>query len=159
MLQQLLDRLSCFPVRPTVLPTVLSEHPEDQQEEVDEEAEPEPEPEAEPTEDLETEELMRSMAAKLTPAARFRWRRSRWLRYCPVALADGNLLPGKTEFTVSYDDILFFYLLYHFCLSPSPVFRSPTYFSCMQPVRQMIRISSGIAKAGCFVAQMLMYTA
>jgi len=101
MLQQVLDRLSCFPIRPAVLPTLLSEQPENQQEEVDEE----PEPELEQPDDLETEELMRSMASKLTPSARFRWRRSRWLRYCPVALADGDMVPGKTEFTVSYDDL------------------------------------------------------
>ena len=97
----MLDRLGCFPVRPAVLPTVLSEHPDDQHEDVDEEHEPE----LEPPEDLDTEELMRSMASKRAPSSRFRWRRSRWLRYCPVALADGNMVPGKTEFTVSYDHL------------------------------------------------------
>jgi len=95
ILQELLQRLSCFTIRPAVLPTLLSEQPEDQPEEdIVEEMEPE---------DVETEELMRSAASKLTPSARFRWRRSRWLRYCPVALADGMLLPGKAEYTVSYD--------------------------------------------------------
>ena len=96
-LQQVSDRLSCFPIRPAVLPTVLSEPPEEQAEEDDEEP-----MEAEPTEELETDELMRSMATRLTPSARFRWRRSRWLRTCPVALADGHLVAGKTDFTVSY---------------------------------------------------------
>jgi len=96
MLQQLLQRLSCFPVRPAVLPTLLSDQPEDQPEEDNEEVEPEL------VEDVETEELMRSVASKLTPSARFRWRRSRWLRHCPVALADGVLMPGKPECAVSY---------------------------------------------------------
>jgi len=113
LLQQLLERLSCFPIRPAVLPILLSDQPEDQQEEVDEELEPEPE--AEPAEDLETEELMRSMASKLTPSARYRWRRSRWLRHCPIALADGYIVPGKTEFTVSYD-ALFLLNMFLFCL-------------------------------------------
>ena len=110
-LQQLLDRLRCFPVRPAVLPTILSDQPEDQQEEVDEEAE------AEPAEDLEMEELMRSMASKLSPSARYHWRRSRWLRYCPVALADGNMVPGKTEFTVSYDFLFLLTTLLLFSVS------------------------------------------
>jgi len=88
---------------------LLSDQSEEQLEGGDEDEDVEAEVEPEPVEDLETEELMRLMASKLTPAARFRWRRSRWLRYCPVALADGILLPGKTEFTVSYDVSNFFY--------------------------------------------------
>jgi len=102
-LQELLNRLGCFPMRPAVLPTLLSDQPEDEDE--DEEEDEEVEPEVEPAEDIETEELMRSIASRLTPAARFRWRRSRWLRHCPVALADGILTPGKAEYTVSYAEL------------------------------------------------------
>jgi len=113
-LQQLLDRLSCFSIRPAVLPTLLAEPPEDHQEEGDEVVEVE----AEPVEDVETEELMRSLASKRSPSARFRWRRSRWLRSCPVALADGIIAPGKSEFAVSYDALFFaycsLYLVCHF---------------------------------------------
>jgi len=101
-LQQLLDRLHCFPIQPAVLPALLSEQPESQEEEEGEETEPPPEAESEPAEDMETAELMRTLAAKLTPFARYRWRRSRWLRHCPVALADGKVVPGKMEFAVSY---------------------------------------------------------
>lgn len=54
-------------------------------------------------EDIETEDLVRAMANRKVPAPRFRWRRSRWLRYCPVALAEGNLVMGKPEFTVRYE--------------------------------------------------------
>ena len=79
-----------------VLPTVLSDQPEDHPDIENEEMEPEL------AEDVDTEELMRSMASKLTPSARFRWRRSRWLRHCPVSLADGNIVPGKAEYAVSY---------------------------------------------------------
>ena len=100
--QQLLDRLNCFAIRPAALPFLLSDRPEGQREEdaADDDDE-EPAQDSEPVEDLETEELLRSMASKLSPSARYRWRRSRWLRHCPVALADGHLVPGKTEFTVS----------------------------------------------------------
>lgn len=103
-LQQVLDRLRCFPIQPVLSPTLLSDRPEDQTEGEYEEQEPEA------VEELETEELMRSMASKLSPATRFRWRRSRWLRYCPVALADGKLVPGKAEFTASYVSPPLFFL-------------------------------------------------
>lgn len=51
-------------------------------------------------EEVDTEELFRSSAAKSMVAPRFRWRRSRWQRFCPVALHDGNLVQGKPEFAV-----------------------------------------------------------
>ena len=31
---------------------------------------------------------------------KFRWKRSRWGRYCPVELASGNLVHGNIEFSV-----------------------------------------------------------
>lgn len=31
---------------------------------------------------------------------KFRWRRSKWGRYCPVELTQGNLVPGRMEFAV-----------------------------------------------------------
>jgi len=109
---------------------LLSDQSEEQLEGGDEDEDVEAEVEPEPVEDLETEELMRLMASKLTPAARFRWRRSRWLRYCPVALADGILLPGKTEFTVSYDVSNFFYCssYFHFAI---PFFHFSVHLFCM----------------------------
>ena len=53
-------------------------------------------------EDIDTDELMRTLAPKKFVAPRPRWRRSRWLQYCPVAMAEGNLLKGKPEFAVRY---------------------------------------------------------
>lgn len=76
-----------------MLPVHLADPPEAGEE--GEEIEPEP------VEDLETDELMRTLASKFAPSAQHRWRRSRWLRTCPVALADGDIIPGKTEFTVA----------------------------------------------------------
>ena len=35
----------------------------------------------------------------------FRWRRSQWSRYCPVELANGNLVQGQTEFSVGLVEI------------------------------------------------------
>ena len=39
-------------------------------------------------------------------APRFRWRRSRWLRYCPVALQEGMMVPGKAEFACGWVRLL-----------------------------------------------------
>ena len=33
---------------------------------------------------------------------KFHWRRSKWGRYCPVELANGNMVPGRMEFAVGY---------------------------------------------------------
>jgi len=51
-------------------------------------------------EEIDTDELMRSLASKQMVAPRFRWRRSRWLRNCPVALQEGNIIPGKPDLAV-----------------------------------------------------------
>ena len=56
--------------------------------------------EEEVPEDLETDELLRTLAATRMVAPRFRWRRSRWLQYCPVALFNGNFELGRAEFSV-----------------------------------------------------------
>lgn len=77
-------RLSCYVLRPAAVPIPLSD-PDDE----------------EAAEELETDELLRSMASKNMVAPRFRWRRSRWLRNCPVALSEGNLTPGKAQYTVA----------------------------------------------------------
>lgn len=53
-------------------------------------------------EDMDTDELLRTFAPKQMVAPRFRWRRSRWLRNCPVALADGSIVAGKPEYAVRY---------------------------------------------------------
>ena len=91
--QELLERLNCFPIAPCPIPIHLTD-PQDEEEE-------EEEPSESMMEDMETEDLMRTMASRKAPSSKYRWRRSRWLRTCPVELADGNVVPGKTEFTVA----------------------------------------------------------
>ncbi|KAL8579547.1 hypothetical protein ACOMHN_025500 [Nucella lapillus] len=59
-----------------------------------------------------TEDLMRSLGPQHMVAPRFRWRRSRWLRYCPVELYDGNMVLGSAQFAVSFLDKMY-------CLSSS----------------------------------------
>lgn len=52
--------------------------------------------------DTETDDLLRTLAATETVAPRFRWRRSRWGRVCPVALYEGNVVQGSPQFAVRY---------------------------------------------------------
>lgn len=79
----MLQKLNCFIIRPAA---VVSRLHDAEEEEIPEE--------------IDTEDLMRTLAPKRMIAPRFRWRRSRWLRYCPVALHEGNKVPGKPEFAV-----------------------------------------------------------
>jgi adenylate/nucleoside-diphosphate kinase len=82
--------LGCFVLRPAAIPIRLQD-PDDE----------------ELPDDIDTDELLRSLASKQMVAPRHRWRRSRWGRYCPVALAEGNLLLGKPEFGVSFLDKMY----------------------------------------------------
>ncbi|XP_077977825.1 adenylate kinase 9-like isoform X2 [Glandiceps talaboti] len=58
-------------------------------------------------EDLETDELMRTLAGNEMVAPRYRWRRGRWARACPVELQRGNVVMGKPEFAVSFLDKIY----------------------------------------------------
>lgn len=51
-------------------------------------------------EDMDTDELFQTLATKKMPGPRCRWQRSRWQRFCPVALYQGILAYGKPEFTL-----------------------------------------------------------
>ena len=77
-------RLNCFVLRPAAVPIRLLDG----------------ENEEELPEDIDTEEMMRALSGKKKVAPRYRWRRSRWLRNCPVSLAEGNFFPGKPEYAV-----------------------------------------------------------
>ena len=76
-------RLNCFVLRPAAVPIRLQDPEED-----------------EIPEEVETDELMRTLAPKQMVAPRYRWRRSRWLRNCPVALSEGSVTQGKPDFAV-----------------------------------------------------------
>lgn len=100
--QQLMAILSNYPIHPTVLPIPLVDVNEPEEGEEEEESGAEGGEEEELVEDLETEDLMRTYGSKKAPGSKYRWRRSRFLRTCPVALADGDVVPGKTQYTVGY---------------------------------------------------------
>ncbi|XP_072178424.1 adenylate kinase 9-like isoform X1 [Diadema setosum] len=58
-------------------------------------------------EDVETEELMRTLGGTNMVAPRYRWRRSKWARACPVELQKGNVVSGKPEFAVGFLDKIY----------------------------------------------------
>ena len=92
LFQELLSRLQCFVLRHAAVASRLIDVEEEEA----------------INDDMETDELMRSTAAKNMVAPRYRWRRSKWGRLCPVALAEGNQVPGKAEFAVSFLDKMYF---------------------------------------------------
>ncbi|KAI0210314.1 Adenylate kinase 9 [Lamellibrachia satsuma] len=90
LLRELMLQLDTFVLRPAAVPLRLQD--------VEDEELPE---------DMDTDELLRTFAPKQMVAPRFRWRRSRWLRNCPVALADGSIVAGKPEYAVSFLDKMY----------------------------------------------------
>ncbi|KAM9703756.1 adenylate kinase 9 [Menidia menidia] len=85
-----MSRLGSMAIKPVAVPVLL--HNSD-----DEEL----------PESINTEDLLRIMASKQSPATGFRWRRSRWGRTCPVALIEGEIIPGRPEFSVGFQDKLY----------------------------------------------------
>uniref|UniRef100_A0A8D1LHP6 AAA+ ATPase domain-containing protein n=1 Tax=Sus scrofa TaxID=9823 RepID=A0A8D1LHP6_PIG len=51
---------------------------------------------------MENDELFRTLASYKLIAPRYRWRRSRWGRTCPVNLKEGNIFQGLPDFSVSF---------------------------------------------------------
>ncbi|XP_037014938.2 adenylate kinase 9 isoform X2 [Artibeus jamaicensis] len=58
--------------------------------------------EEEMNEAMDNDELFRTLASYKFIAPRYRWKRSRWGRTCPVALKEGYILPGLSDFSVSF---------------------------------------------------------
>ena len=52
--------------------------------------------------DADTDDILRSLAATEMVAPRFRWRRSRWGRLCPVELYNGSIVNGSPQYAVRY---------------------------------------------------------
>lgn len=59
------------------------------------------------SDDTETDDLLRTLAATEMVAPKFRWRRSKWGRACPVSLKEGNIVQGMAQFSVSFLDKLY----------------------------------------------------
>ncbi|KAK9956621.1 hypothetical protein ABG768_014340 [Culter alburnus] len=66
-----------------------------------------------PTEDpelddqMDLEELFRTLSSCRNVAPGFHWRRSRWSWNCPVALKEGRMVKGRQEFAVGFMDKIY----------------------------------------------------
>ena len=58
------------------------------------------EEEGEEIEGMDDESFLDKLARTEIIGPQFRWKRSRWGRYCPVELARGNMTYGKPEFSI-----------------------------------------------------------
>ncbi|CAF1144837.1 unnamed protein product [Adineta ricciae] len=120
LFQQLLERLSAYPIRRAAVVQRFFP-PEEEEEEVhhdgdemgeegeeDEDGEkPGRAEEAPPADEMDTEELMLSLAGSNVLSNGYKWQRSRWLRVDPVALKQGNRVSGRQEFSVHFMDKIF----------------------------------------------------
>ncbi len=57
--------------------------------------------------EMETEDLMLSLTGSNAISNRYKWQRSRWLRLDPVALKQGNRVPGRQDLAVQYVNIFY----------------------------------------------------
>ena len=64
-------------------------------------------------EELATEELFENWLRKVRdvnkPAPKFRWKRSNWGRYCPVALSHGEIATGAPELSLAFLGKMYFF--------------------------------------------------
>ncbi|XP_064400448.1 adenylate kinase 9-like [Halichondria panicea] len=61
----------------------------------------------EETEGIDNNQFLQQLSEMNNILSKFRWRRSKWGRYCPVELSQGNLVPGKMEFAVGFMDKMY----------------------------------------------------
>ncbi|MBN3315008.1 KAD9 kinase, partial [Atractosteus spatula] len=80
-------------------------------------------------EEIDNEELLRTLSSSKMVAPGYRWRRSRWGRACPVALKQGNVIMGKPEFSVGFLDKIYVLssqeALQSFMVNPRPYLLPP----------------------------------
>lgn len=51
---------------------------------------------------IDMDDMMKPYSVKKIKASQYPWRKSRWGKNCPVALYEGNVIPGKAEYAVRY---------------------------------------------------------
>ncbi|KAM9354982.1 adenylate kinase 9 [Pholidichthys leucotaenia] len=90
LLSSVMSRLGSLAVKPVSIPVCLNEF--DDKELPDE---------------LDTVDIFRIMSSTRTVAPGFRWRRSRWGGTCPVALKEGEVIPGNANFCIGFQDKLY----------------------------------------------------
>ena len=94
LIKQLLERLNNFIIRKATKPKRLAEAPEQLLDEDGTVAQQQLDP-------VDAEELLQaaSILERITP--KYKWRRSKWLKYCPVSLRNGTIVDGRPEYTAA----------------------------------------------------------
>ncbi|CAF4826662.1 unnamed protein product, partial [Rotaria sp. Silwood1] len=122
LFEQLLERLNAYALRrATIVQRFFP--PEEEEEEIPQETnemdneeeegekairnDPPRAEESAPADEMETEELMLSLTSSNVLSNKYKWQRSRWLRLDPVALKQGNRIPGRQDLAVHFMDKIF----------------------------------------------------
>jgi adenylate/nucleoside-diphosphate kinase len=92
LIKQLIERLNNFHVHKACKVLRLSDAKDIPEEEVA----------ASLSDSIETEEMIQNLIIQKRLSPKFKWRRSKWLRYCPVSLKNGALVEGRSEFAAAY---------------------------------------------------------
>jgi adenylate/nucleoside-diphosphate kinase len=92
LIKQLMDRLDVFIIRKATKSLRLNDPVEVQSDEdgVVQQLEP-----------IDAEELMQSVTVQARISPKFKWRRSKWLKYCPVSLRNGSIVDGRPEYAAT----------------------------------------------------------
>ncbi|CAF1405575.1 unnamed protein product [Rotaria sordida] len=122
LFEQLLERLNAYALRRAALVQRFFP-PEEEEEEIPQETNEMDNEEEEgekairgdalraeetpPADEMETEELMASLTGSNVLSNKYKWQRSRWLRLDPVALKQGNRIPGRQDLAVHFMDKIF----------------------------------------------------
>jgi adenylate/nucleoside-diphosphate kinase len=88
LIKQLIERLNNFHVHKAAKVLRLSDAKDIPEEEVA----------ASLSDSIETEEMIQNLVIQKRLSPKFKWRRSKFLRYCPVSLKNGSLVEGRPEF-------------------------------------------------------------
>ncbi|CAF2637524.1 unnamed protein product, partial [Rotaria sp. Silwood2] len=122
LFEQLLERLNAYALRRAAVVQRFFP-PEEEEEEIPQEtnemeneeeegekavrSDPHRAEEAAPADEMDTEELMLSLTGSNALSNKYKWQRSRWLRLDPVALKQGNRVPGRQDLAVHFMDKIF----------------------------------------------------
>lgn len=93
LIKQILERLNTFKISKANKPLRLNEVPEYSEEDLLSGGAV--------GETVETEEMMQTVTNLKKLSSKYKWKRSRWLRYCPVALKNGSIVEGRPEFSAA----------------------------------------------------------
>ena len=90
LIKQLMERLNMFIIRKATKAKRLNEPAEQLTDEdgtvIPQQLDP-----------VDAEELLNTAAVQDRIAAKYKWKRSKWLKYCPVSLRNGSIVDGRPE--------------------------------------------------------------